>query len=178
MQIEEQQIVTISYELRDGSPQGELLEVMDVHYPFKFFFGGGQLLPAFEHHLRGLAEGQPFQFTLSPDEAYGPLQPDNIVDLPRDIFQADGMEQSELLVPGTYVSMQDNYGYSHNGKVLAVQAEAVTIDFNHAMAGKTLHFSGVVLNVRPATVEELIQKAYLEEDGLRSPHWPADDDDL
>ena len=40
------------------------------------------------------------------------------------------------------------------------------------MAGKTLHFSGVVLNIRKATVDELIRKSYIEEDGLRG--WEED----
>ena len=36
---------------------------------------------------------------------------------------------------------------------------------------KTLHFTGVVLHIRKATVDELIQKAYLEEDGIRHLDW-------
>ena len=47
MVVAEQNIITITYELRNEGPEGELLEVMDVHYPFKFYFGGGQLLPRF-----------------------------------------------------------------------------------------------------------------------------------
>jgi FKBP-type peptidyl-prolyl cis-trans isomerase SlyD len=46
MQVEENKIVILSYQLRENGPEGELLEEMSVHYPFKFFFGAGQLLPA------------------------------------------------------------------------------------------------------------------------------------
>ena len=171
MVVAEQNIITITYELRNEGPEGELLEVMDVHYPFKFYFGGGQLLPAFEDHLEGLAEGANFQFTLTPNEAYGDVEPDNIVDLPREIFQVDGVEATEALVVDSYISLTDYHGYEHNGKILSFNEETVKIDFNHAMAGKTLHFTGVVLHIRKATVDELIQKAYLEEDGIRHLDW-------
>ena len=75
MIVEEQNIITLSYELRNGGPQGELLERMDANYPFKFYFGSGRLLPAFEKQLEGLEEGQPFQFTLPPEQGYGPADP-------------------------------------------------------------------------------------------------------
>jgi FKBP-type peptidyl-prolyl cis-trans isomerase SlyD len=39
------------------------------------------------------------------------------------------------------------------------------------MAGKTLHFKGVVLNIRKANVDELIRKQVVEEDGVRGWDW-------
>jgi FKBP-type peptidyl-prolyl cis-trans isomerase SlyD len=82
MEVDDQAIVAISYELRDGHAQGPLLERMDPNWPFKFYFGSGKLLPAFEQQLRGLEEGQAFAFTLSPEEAYGPVEQGNIIDVP------------------------------------------------------------------------------------------------
>ena len=169
MIVEEQNIVTIAYDLRNGGPQGELLERMDANYPFTFYFGSGRLLPAFEAHLEGLEEGQPFAFTLSPEQAYGPVDPRNIIDVPRGAFQHLG---DNILVKGNFVTLTDDRGDSHNGCILSWTEEAVRVDFNHAMAGKTLHFSGAVLHIRSATVDELIRKNYVEEDGLRG--WEED----
>ncbi|MCB0578025.1 MAG: FKBP-type peptidyl-prolyl cis-trans isomerase [Phaeodactylibacter sp.] len=169
MIVEEQNIITVAYELREGGPKGELLERMDANYPFKFYFGSGCLLPAFEQRLEGLEEGQPFEFTLSPEEAYGPAYRQNILGLPRQAFQHLG---DNVLTKGNYITLTDDQGEAHNGRILSWTDDDVTVDFNHAMAGKTLHFSGVVLNIRKATVDELIRKSYIEEDGLRG--WEED----
>ena len=165
MVVDEQCIITLSYELRSGHAKGLLLERMDVNYPFKFYYGSGKLLPAFEQNLLGLEEGQSFSFTLSPEEAYGLVNEANIQELPRNVFES---ADENLLVKGNYITVTDEYGSQHNGKILSWDDQTVRIDFNHAMAGKTLHFSGVVLNIRPATIDELIRKSYIEEDGIRN----------
>lgn len=165
MEADDQAIVAISYELRDGHAQGPLLERMDPNWPFKFYFGSGKLLPAFEQQLRGLEEGQAFAFTLSPEEAYGPVEQGNIIDVPR---QAVDQLGENVLIPGNYLTLTDDGGDSHNGKILSWTEDKVKIDFNHEMAGKSLYFSGVVLQVREATLDEHIRKNYIEEDGVRN----------
>lgn len=165
MIVEEQNIITLAYELRVGNAKGPLLERMDINYPFKFYFGSGQLLPAFEERLIGLEEGQSFNFTLSPEEAYGPVEAGNIIDVPRSIFLSLG---ENILIVDTYVNLMDDEGEQHIGKILSWTEDTVKVDFNHAMAGKVLHFSGVVLNIREANVDELIRKSYIQDDGLRN----------
>ena len=164
MKVDEQCIISISYELRENNDEGELVEVMDANWPFKFYFGSGKLLPAFEHHLMGLEEGETFRFTLSPEEAYGQVRNSEIIDLSMDLFEQN---PETILEVGKYITVTDDQGGQHNGKILAWTDRSVKVDFNHAMAGKTLHFSGVILNVRPATVDELVRKSYIKEDGVR-----------
>lgn len=172
MIVEDYNVVTLSYELREGSPAGEILEVMNVHYPFKFFCGGNQLLPAFEEQLRGLSEGDSFEFILPPDLAYGDLDQDQVLDIPRHVFaEQDKGSLENLLVAGNFIQLTDEEGERFNGKILSWDDDLVKVDFNHAMAGKTLHFKGVVLNVRKATVDELIRKQVIEEDGVRGWDW-------
>jgi len=60
-----------------------------------------------------------------------------------------------MLTIGNYIPMQDQNGYSLQGKVVKRGLDKVTMDFNHPMAGKNLHFTGDVLSVREATEEEL-----------------------
>lgn len=172
MIVEDHNVVTLSYELREGGPEGEILEVMNVHYPFKFFCGGDQLLPAFEEQLRGLSEGDAFEFILPPDLAYGDLDLDQVLDIPRDVFEEEdkgGLEN--LLIEGNFIMLTDEEGEQFHGKILSWDDELVKVDFNHAMAGKTLHFKGVVLNIRKANVDELIRKQVVEEDGVRGWDW-------
>lgn len=176
MKIEEQTIVTISYEVRDQDAGGELLERMDVYWPFKFLFGTGKLLPAFEANLRGLAADDTFTFILSPDEAYGPVEQGNILALDRTIFKVDGHELPNMMIEGNYVDVVDDLGEAHKGKILNLNQEKVTVDFNHAMAGKTLHFKGVVLDVRKATIDELVRNHYIQEDGIHRPDFGETDE--
>jgi len=170
MIVEEQNVITLSYELRKGGPEGEVLEKMDANYPFKFLYGAGRLLPAFEKHIAGLQEGESFEFTIPPEEAYGPVEEDNIIDLPRAAFRNEGGEEPPgLVIEGNFIEVTDDQGNVHNGQILSFDDQQVRVDFNHAMAGKSLHFRGVVLNVRKARTDELIRKQYIEEDGAHNP---------
>jgi FKBP-type peptidyl-prolyl cis-trans isomerase SlyD len=166
MIVEEQNVITLTYELRQDDASGELLERMDANYPFVFLFGTGKLLPSFERHLEGLAEGEQFSFTLAPNEAYGPVEQGNIVDVPMQAFRIEGAVPPNLIMQGSFITLHDDEGIPHNGKILSWTEEAVKVDFNHAMAGKHLHFKGTILKIRKATVDELIRKHYIQSDGV------------
>lgn len=155
MIIRENTVVTVTYVLRENGPQGPGVEEVDRQYPFQFLFGRGRLLPAFEAHLEGCRPGDTFTFTLPPEEAYGQPRQDEIVDVPVEIFNNSPDELYELIRVGYYLTLTDQSGQQRNGKVLAVGGETVQMDFNHAMAGKTLHFEGNVLAVREASPDEI-----------------------
>ena len=166
MYVTDHHIITLAYEVRDGGPGGDLIERMDANYPFKFLFGTGRLLPAFESQLADRSERDAFAFTLTPNQAYGFVEQRNVVDVPMDIFRSSPDTSPEELAIGNFIALTDDQDVTHNGKILSWTPEAVKIDFNHALAGKTLFFKGVILNIRKATVDELIRGAYIEEDGL------------
>lgn len=161
--IDDNTIVTLTYEVRDGGPSGQLLERMDANNPFIFFFGTGRMLPAWERRIYGLTSGKGFAFQLAPDDAYGMPDDKHILKMPLHLFKNE-REQIEpgLLVAGQYVTLTDADGKAVNAKILSWDDEIVTLDANHALAGKSLFFSGAVLHVREATVDELIQKRYID----------------
>lgn len=168
MTIDDHTIVTLTYEVRDGSESGPLMERMDVNYPFKFMFGVGKMLPAWERRLFGLKAGTGFAFKLAPEDAYGLASKEHILTMPVHYFHdANGTIDPTLLVAGQFVTLTASDGKPVNAKILKWDDENVTLDANHALAGKTLFFSGAVLDVRKATVDELIQKRFIAEDGLR-----------
>ncbi|MFK8162543.1 MAG: peptidylprolyl isomerase [Lewinella sp.] len=162
MTIDDHAIVTLTYEVRDGSPDGPLLERMDVNHPFQFMFGVGKMLPAWERRLFGLKPGTGFAFKLSPEDAYGVPGKEHILKMPLHLFHNE-REQIEpgLLVEGQFITLTGSDGKAVNAKILKWDDEEVTLDANHALAGKTLFFSGAVLEVRQATVDELIRKSVL-----------------
>ena len=165
--IEEQKIITITYELREGGRDGALLERMDARYPFIFLFGRGKLLKSFEENLRGLKMDDSFDFTLSVEEGYGKTNPLNILKIKLEDFKRSSNTPDDYIRVGNLVKVTDDGGLRHNGKILEIAADYVKIDFNHAMADKSLHFKGNVLHIREATIDELIRGHYIEKDGVR-----------
>ena len=95
MNIEAKRIVTLSYTLHENNAQGRIMETMDPHYPFTFFYGTGQLLPAFEEALLGLKEGDSFEISLNPEQAYGEPREEDIIEVPNSVFESEGVLQED-----------------------------------------------------------------------------------
>jgi FKBP-type peptidyl-prolyl cis-trans isomerase SlyD len=113
------------------------------------------MLPKFEDHLSTLNTGDAFEFTLASADAYGEMDQDAIIDLEKSIFMIDGKTDDELLTIGNVIPMRDDQGHMLQGTVVSVSDDSVRMDFNHPMAGNTLHFTGKVIDVREASAEEL-----------------------
>jgi len=100
--------------------------------------------------LTGREEGDSFEVTVQPEEGYGEVNPEMIQTVPRAAF--GGIEN---LVPGMPLQADDGNGNVYHVIVREVKDEEVTIDVNHPLAGKVLHFDVTVQSVREATPEEL-----------------------
>jgi FKBP-type peptidyl-prolyl cis-trans isomerase SlyD len=155
MEASANKVVSIIYELRKNTFDGEIVETLTLENPMTFLMGSGNLLPKFEEKLAGLKAGQNFKFTLASEDAYGSVQQNAIVDVPINIFEVDGKTDTNLLQIGNVIPMMDREGRRLNGVVKEINTDTVTMDFNHPMAGSSLHFSGEVTEVREATEEEL-----------------------
>ncbi len=156
MEIGRNKYVTLSYELRLNAADGELVEQTNADAPLEFVFGAGKMLEMFETKLEGLAKGSEFDFELSADEAYGEVNPNAVVEIPKNIFEVDGKIDEDLIKVGNQVPMQDAAGNRLQGIVLEISDEKVKMDFNHPLAGDNLHFKGEILEVREATEDELV----------------------
>lgn len=166
MKVDQQRVISLTYELRDPDRNDELLERMDANYPFVFLFGTGKLLRAFEAHLQGLEAGDRFDFILTPEEAYGTIESQNIIQIDLKTLQLESTMTPASLEPGQYINLTDDQGTPHHGKILDRNEQSIQVDFNHAMAGKRLHFIGTVLHVRPASIDELVRQHYIQDDGI------------
>ncbi len=155
MHISENKVVSLSYRLNLNNKNGELIETINKDKPLEFIFGSGNLLPEFENQLRSLPVGEQFAFILTSDKAYGAILEQAIVDVPVASFEVNGKVDESVVKLGGTIPMRDNNGNKMNGVVTAIDNELVTMDFNHPLAGKDLHFEGEVLAIRDATEEEL-----------------------
>jgi len=150
-------VIALTYELREGGPEGELLETVKKDQPIEFLFGVGRLNQRFEENVKDLQEGESFEFTIQADQAYGQVNDKAIVDLPKSIFVIDGKLAEDLLVEGNIINMEDQEGNPHRGKVMDIGEDKVKMDFNHPLAGMDLHFKGEVVRRREPTPEEITQ---------------------
>lgn len=155
MNISQNKVVSLTYELKLNDHSGETVDMADDAAPLVFIYGTGSMLPKFETNLLDLKVNDTFEFILDPIDAYGETINEAIVDLPLEIFRIDGQIDEEMLTVGNYIPMQDNEGHPMEGKVLEVNNENVRMDFNHPLAGKTLHFTGKIVDLRDATPDEL-----------------------
>lgn len=148
-------VISLTYVLRAGNAQGEIIETAEKNNPAQFLFGAGNLIPDFENNVGHLSQGEAFEFTIQSENAYGALNQEAVVDLPKNVFMIDGELASDMLEIGNTVPMRDQEGNPLNGKVVEVGEDTVKMDFNHPLAGMDLHFKGEVLESREATPEEV-----------------------
>ncbi len=162
MKIDKNQVVTLHYTLNTVDKDGTktFVEQTNAEQPFTFLYGVGMMLPKFEAEISELVAGDKKSFSVASEEAYGERIDNAITQLPKEMF-----EQSGLPPVGAVLPLQDQNGNNLMAVVIEVNPEAVTVDLNHPMSGKTLHFDVEVLSNRPATEEELSHGHAHGEDG-------------
>ena len=151
MKIAPNHVVSLTYDLyspKDGTEA--LVESATQEQPLTFLFGVGQMLPKFEENLSTLSTGDNYDFTISAADGYGEHDENAVANLPKDMF--NGADLPEI---GSILPLQDNNGNRFQGQVVSIAEDSIIVDLNHPMAGQILHFKGEILNVRPATPEEL-----------------------
>ena len=155
MNIENNRMVSLIYELRENDSEGRIIELLDAKKPLTFMWGSGRLLPDFESNIVSLNDGDSFRFTLNSELAYGEKREEMIVNIPVSVFETDGKINEEICQVGNEVPMVDKEGNPLNGIINEITDSYVKMDFNHPMAGLDLFFSGKIINVRDATAEEV-----------------------
>ena len=155
MTVQKNKFVSLAYELRLESFDAEVYETAPKEKPLQFVYGAGLMLPKFEEAIAGKSAGDQFEIEINAKDGYGEMNPEAIIDLPRNIFEIEGKFDEELVKPGNSIPMMAADGRRMNGVVLELGDDAVKMDFNHPLAGEDLYFKGEVIGVRDASDEEL-----------------------
>lgn len=162
MTINKDKVVALEYTL---TVNGEVIESVKAEKPLRFIFGAGTLLPKFEENVLEKSVGDAFEFRLEAEEAYGEVNKEMIVEIPKSAFEVDGKFDSEMIAVGKVLPMMDGMGNRLNGTVAGLTENGVVMDFNHPLAGQALNFKGKVVEVREATRQELEEGLYGEKRG-------------
>ena len=123
---------------------GDVVDSTFDKQPATFTVGDGSLLPGFEQALYGLKAGDKRSLPIGPEQGFGQGNPQNIQVMPRAQFV--DMELSE----GLLIIFNDAANAELPGVVKAFDANQVTIDFNHPLAGKDLTFDVEIIDVKAA----------------------------
>lgn len=128
---------------------GNALDSTENGAPLEYIQGTQYLVPGLETELEGKEVGDKFDVTLQAEQAYGPFREELVQEVPRSLFE--GVDEIEV---GMSFQADTDQG-PRTVEVTAVNAENVSIDANHPLAGMALQFVGEVVSVREATAEEL-----------------------
>ncbi len=150
--------VELVYDLYEVLPDGseKLVHQTDPEDPERIVFGVTRgMIEPLEKAIEGLEQGGHFDVRVKAEQAFGPYDEDQIVELEKEVFEVDGKFDGEVIRKGAVVPMMTADGFKINGIVLDVTAGQVRMDFNHPLAGKDVRFDGSVQVVRDATAEEI-----------------------
>ena len=148
MQISEQKVVTMNYEVADD--QGQLIDRSEEGGPLAYIHGNGQLIPGLETALEGRGKGDKIAVDVPPEQGYGERDEEGVQTVARDQFD----DSVEIEVGMQFEAEDDDEGHQIV-TVAAVDGENITLDTNHPLAGKNLRFEVEILDVRDASAEEL-----------------------
>lgn len=130
---------------------GKEIDRADINKPLEYLHGFGNIVPGLEKALEGMTVGEEKQVVVPAEDGYGERDEDDVVEIPRDKFP-DSME----LKVGNPMNVQDSEsGKSFTAYIAELHPDFVVLDFNHPLAGETLHFQVKVVGLREPSEEEL-----------------------
>ncbi|MEW6982142.1 FKBP-type peptidyl-prolyl cis-trans isomerase [Colwelliaceae bacterium 6471] len=133
-------IVHITMKLSDGSA-ADSTKVNNK--PAKIIMGDASISPAFEAQLKGMAEGESKEFTLTAKDAFGELNPDNIHYMDINKFSTDAPAKV-----GNIITFTQPGNVELPGMITDVSGSSVTVDFNHPLAGQAVTFVIDVIEIQ------------------------------
>jgi FKBP-type peptidyl-prolyl cis-trans isomerase SlyD len=146
VKVEPGQVVAMEYTLK---VDGQVADTSDGREALEYVHGAGNIIPGLEREMIGMAVGESKKVVVAALDAYGEEDEKAFMDVPVDQFPKD--------IPmkvGTELQVQNQAGQPMYARIIQVGDTTVRLDFNHPLAGKELHFSVKVVEVRKATEEE------------------------
>lgn len=121
---------------------GSIVDSTRDKEPATFVIGDGNLLPGFEKPLLGLKQGDRRSVLIEASNGFGLHREENVQKVKRRDFGADiELEQ------GLVVSFADKNDQELPGVIESFDDDYVTVDFNHPLAGKDIHFEVEIIEV-------------------------------
>ena len=123
--------------------EDEVVDSSEGKDPLEFKVGSHQVIPGFEKSVIGMKKGDEKSFEISPEDGYGPVDPKGIKEILRENLPPDIKPEVGLTI---YATSPD--GQQVPLKISEVKENAVIINMNHPLAGKTLNFNVEVVEIK------------------------------
>lgn len=140
-------VIGFHYKLTDK--HGTLIDSSEGQEPLFYLEGAHQIIPGLERVLGLMNVGDKRKIEVKAADAYGEVNQEMIIQVKRTQFPPD----AKLNVGDQFQVNEDEHAPVFT--VTKIEADDVTVDGNHPMAGKDLFFDVEITAVRPATPEEL-----------------------
>lgn len=114
---------------------GETFDSSEGRDPLEFEVGSGMVIKGFDDGVTGMTVGEKKTVTIPADEAYGPVNPEMVLEMPKDRFPEDMQLEN-----GMPLMMSDQNGQQFQVTIVEIKEAAVMLDANHPLAGKDLTF--------------------------------------
>ena len=111
--------------------------------PNVFQVGAGEMLPALERVMVGMAGNESRSIVLGPEDAYGPIRGEAFREFPLASVPEQARQVGRKVVGRAFDGSEDTFD------VVEVRDDTVVIDMNHPLAGRTLRFDLKLLDRRP-----------------------------
>ena len=108
--------------------------------PLSFTVGNGDVIEGLDEAVLGMPSGERTTVTVPPAKGYGEYDPERVREYDPETFEGMVGQPAEI---GLHVEAQNGL----HGDVTAISEDAIQVDFNHELAGKTLVFDIRVLSV-------------------------------
>ncbi len=147
MKVDDGQVISMHYTLQ---VDGQVVDSSEGGEPLQFIQGMGHIIPGLEHQLYEMKVGESKKVIVAPKDAYGETDAEAFMDVPRDSFPPN-----VPLTVGTELELRDQSDHPVYARIENVDEANVRLNMNHPLAGKELHFSIQIADLRPATDEEV-----------------------
>ena len=135
--------VTVDY---TGRIEGVVFDTSTGREPLSFTVGAHEVISGFDEAVIGMSVGAKKTISIPPEKGYGPHVGKMVVVVPRQVLKISGE-----LKEGVRLEMTLPDGTNRLLSIVKIDGDAVTIDLNHPLAGKTLEFDFEIKSIESQT---------------------------